>query len=149
MLSRDRCDLDRSSCSNPPAIPGRRGKCCFRDSRLRGSAVLALGVAYKPNIDDVRESPGIEVIDRLSRLGAKVAYNDSHVPRTPKMRRYDLGLSSVQLCLETLQKYDCVMIITHHDAYDWQMIADNARLIVDTRNALAGVKDDRGHIVRA
>ena len=65
------------------------------------------------------------------------------------MRRYDLGLSSVPLTLETLQSYDCVIIITHHDDYDWQMIADNARLIVDTRNALAGVKGDRGHIVQA
>jgi UDP-N-acetyl-D-glucosamine dehydrogenase len=116
---------------------------------LRGSAVLVLGVAYKPNIDDTRESPGIEVMERLLRLGAKVAYNDPHVPRTPKMRRHDLGLSSVPLSPETLQSYDCVIVITHHDAYNWQMIADNARLIVDTRNALAGVKGDRGHIVQA
>jgi len=120
-----------------------------RNKSLRGSAVLVLGVAYKPNIDDVRESPGIEVIERLLRLGAKVAYNDPHVPRTPKMRRHDLGLSSVPLSLETLQRYDCVIIITHHDAYNWQMIADNARLIVDTRNAMAGVKGDREHIVQA
>ena len=66
-----------------------------RKKSLRESAVLILGVAYKPNIDDVRESPGIEVIEKLSRLGAKVAYNDPHVPRTPKMRRHDLGLASV------------------------------------------------------
>jgi UDP-N-acetyl-D-glucosamine dehydrogenase len=120
-----------------------------RNKSLRGSAVLVLGVAYKPNIDDTRESPGIEVMKRLLRLGAKVAYNDPHVPRTPKMRRHDLGLSSVPLSLETLQSYDCVIIITHHDAYNWQMIVDNARLIVDTRNALAGVKGDRRHIVQA
>jgi UDP-N-acetyl-D-glucosamine dehydrogenase len=120
-----------------------------RNKPLRGSAVLVLGAAYKPNIDDTRESPGVEVMERLLRLGAKVAYNDPHVPRTPKMRRHDLGLSSVPLSLETLQKYDCVIIITHHDAYNWQMIADNARLIVDTRNALAGVTGGRGHIVQA
>jgi UDP-N-acetyl-D-glucosamine dehydrogenase len=98
---------------------------------------------------DTRESPGIEVMERLLRLGAKVAYNDPHVPRTPKMRGHDLSLSSVPLSLETLQKCDCVIIITHHDAYNWQMIADNARLIVDTRNALAGVTGGRGHIVQA
>jgi glycosyltransferase involved in cell wall biosynthesis len=110
---------------------------------------MVLGVAYKPNIDDVRESPGIEVIEKLSRLGAKVAYNDPHVPRTPKMRRHDLGLSSVALDPESLQKYDCVIIITNHDTYDWAMIAENAKLIVDTRNAMAGIKSDRsGHIVR-
>jgi len=121
-----------------------------RNKPLRGSAVLVLGVAYKPNIDDTRESPGIEVIEKLSRLGAKVAYNDPHVPRTPKMRRHDLGLSSVALDPESLEKYDCVIIITNHDAYDWNMIADNAKLVVDTRNALAGIKSDRGgHIVQA
>jgi UDP-N-acetyl-D-glucosamine dehydrogenase len=121
-----------------------------RKKPLRGSAVLVLGVAYKPNIDDVRESPGIEVIEKLSRLGAKVAYNDPHVPRTPKMRRHDLGLSSVALDPESLQKYDCVIIITNHDTYDWAMIAENAKLIVDTRNAMTGIKSDRsGHIVQA
>jgi UDP-N-acetyl-D-glucosamine dehydrogenase len=108
-----------------------------RNKSLRGSAGLVLGVAYKPNIDDTRESPGIEIIERLSRLGAKIAYNDPHVPRTHKMRRHDLGLSSVPLSLETLQRYDCVIIITHHDAYNWQTVADNARLIVDPRIWLA------------
>jgi UDP-N-acetyl-D-glucosamine dehydrogenase len=65
------------------------------------------------------------------------------------MRRHDLGLSGVHLSHETLKRYDCVIIITHHDAFNWQKIADNAPLIVDTRNALAGVKRDRRHIVRA
>jgi UDP-N-acetyl-D-glucosamine dehydrogenase len=130
----------------------RRTALALNDRRksLRESAVLILGVAYKPNIDDVRESPGIEVIEKLSRLGAKVAYNDPHVPRTPKMRRHDLGLVSVALDPESLQKYDCVIIVTNHEAYDWKMIADNAKLIVDTRNALAGVKSEcTGHIVQA
>src|SRR5262249_32918826 len=108
-----------------------------RNKPLRGSAVLVLGVAYKPNIDDVRESPGIEVIERLLHLGARVEYNDTHVPRTHKMRRHDLGLSSVELTADSLRKYDSLIVITNHDAYDWQMIADNADLIVDTRNALS------------
>jgi UDP-N-acetyl-D-glucosamine dehydrogenase len=84
-----------------------------QNKSLRGSAVPVLVVAYKPNIDDTRESPGIEIIERLLRLGAKVAYDDPHVPRTNKMRRHDLGLSSVPLILETLRRYDCVIIITH------------------------------------
>jgi UDP-N-acetyl-D-glucosamine dehydrogenase len=116
---------------------------------LRGSAVLVLGLAYKPNIDDVRESPGIEVIERLRELGANVDYNDPHVPHTHKMRQHDLKLASVSLSPESLRKYDSVIIITNHSAYDWQLIADNARLIVDTRNALVGVKGSRGHIVQA
>jgi UDP-N-acetyl-D-glucosamine dehydrogenase len=120
-----------------------------RSRPLRGSAVLVLGVAYKPNIDDVRESPGIEVIEKLLRLGARVAYSDPHVPRTHKMRRHDLDLSSVPLSQETLRKYDCVVIITNHDAYDWQMIADNAPLIVDTRNAMVSIEGRREHIVQA
>jgi UDP-N-acetyl-D-glucosamine dehydrogenase len=116
---------------------------------LRGSAILVLGVAYKPNIDDIRESPGIEVMERLARLGSHIAYNDPHVPKLHKMRRHDLGLSSVAVDPESLRTYDAVIVITNHDTYDWQSIADNARLVIDTRNALAGVSGGRKHIVQA
>ena len=108
-----------------------------------------LGLAYKPNVDDVRESPGIEVIEKLRALGANVDYNDPHVPHTRKMRQHDLKLASVSLRPESLRKYDSVIIITNHSAYDWQLIAENARLIVDTRKVLVGVKGCRGHIVQA
>jgi UDP-N-acetyl-D-glucosamine dehydrogenase len=120
-----------------------------RNKPLRGSAVLVLGLAYKPNVDDVRESPGIEVIEKLRALGANVDYNDPHVPHTRKMRQHDLKLASVSLRPESLWKYDSVIIITNHSAYDWQLIAENARLIVDTRKVLVGVKGCRGHIVQA
>jgi UDP-N-acetyl-D-glucosamine dehydrogenase len=120
-----------------------------RNKSLRGSAILVLGVAYKANIDDIRESPGIEVIEKLARLGARVDYNDPHVPKIPKMRRHDLGLSSVPMNLESLRTYDAVIVITNHDAYDWQSIADNARLVIDTRNAMARVTGARKHIVQA
>ncbi len=116
---------------------------------VNGSSVLVLGLAYKPNVDDVRESPSLELIEKLLELGAKVEYNDPHVPATHKMRNYDLQMTSVELTPENLATYDCVLIATHHQAYDWQMIADHAPLIVDTRNATRGVTGSRDHIVMA
>jgi UDP-N-acetyl-D-glucosamine dehydrogenase len=103
---------------------------------LRGSKVLVLGLAYKPNIEDVRESPSLELIVKLKELGANVDYNDPHVDATHKMRHYDLGMESVPLSKEMLASYDCVLVSTNHDAYDWQLIADHAQIIVDTRNAM-------------
>jgi UDP-N-acetyl-D-glucosamine dehydrogenase len=112
--------------------------------------VLVLGLAYKPDVDDVRESPSFELIELLESFGATVDYNDPHVPRTHHMRNYgDLGMASVTLSAQSLKSYDCVIIATHHSAYDWQMIADNASLIVDTRNAMKDVKGKRDHIVGA
>jgi UDP-N-acetyl-D-glucosamine dehydrogenase len=109
-----------------------------------------LGLAYKPDVDDVRESPSFELIEKLTELGAAVDYNDPHVPATHHMRKYgDLGLKSVPLSSETLSAYDCVLIATHHKAYDWQMIADHSKLIVDTRNAMKNVTGKRDHIVMA
>lgn len=116
----------------------------------KGSQVLVLGLAYKPDIDDVRESPSFELIEKLEELGAHVDYNDPHVPRTHYMRRWgDIGKTSVPLTPDTLRSYDCVLIATNHSAYDWQMIADHARLIVDTRNALGKITGRRDHIVKA
>jgi len=120
-----------------------------REKPVRGSRVLVLGLAYKPNVDDVRESPALVLIEMLRELGAEVEYNDPHVPRTHRMRKHDLQMASVELSAETLAGYDCVLVTTHHDAYDWQMIADNAALIVDTRNALRDVSGPRDHIVLA
>jgi UDP-N-acetyl-D-glucosamine dehydrogenase len=117
---------------------------------IRGSQVLVLGLAYKPDIDDVRESPSFELIEKLTAGGAQVDYNDPHVPQTHYMRHWgDLGKKSVELTAESLKKYDCVLIATNHKAYDWQFIADHGKLIVDTRNAMANVKGPRGHIVKA
>jgi len=121
-----------------------------RGKAVKGSRILVLGLAYKPDVDDVRESPSFELIEKLSDLGATVDYNDPHVPATHRMRKYgDLGMKSVPLTPQTLAGYDCVLIATHHAAYDWQMIADHAKLIVDTRNALRNVTGRRDHIVSA
>jgi UDP-N-acetyl-D-glucosamine dehydrogenase len=121
-----------------------------RGKAVNGSKILVLGLAYKPDVDDVRESPSFELIEKLTELGAAVDYNDPHVPATHHMRKYgDLGLKSVALTPKCLGAYDCVLIATHHKAYDWQMVADHAKLIVDTRNALKSVTGRRDHIVMA
>ena len=120
-----------------------------RGRDIRGSRVLILGLAYKPDIDDVRESPSFELIEGLRDLGAAVDYNDPHVARTHQMRRYDLNMASVSLTAESLASYDAVVISTAHSAYDWALIARHAPLIVDTRNALGDYRGDRSHIVMA
>lgn len=120
-----------------------------RGKAVKGSQVLILGLAYKPDVDDVRESPSFELIEKLIELGARVDYNDPLVAKTHRMRHYDLQMSSVPLDPQRLQQYDCVLIATHHSTYDWQMIADHSKLIVDTRGAMRRVTGDRGHIVLA
>ena len=120
-----------------------------RGKAVKGSRILVLGLAYKPDVDDVRESPSFELIEKLMHLGAKVDFHDPHVTATHKMRHYDLDMKSIELSKQSLAGYDCVLVATHHAAYDWQMIADNAKLIVDTRNALREVKGKRDHIVGA
>ena len=120
-----------------------------RSKSIKGSKILILGLAYKPDVDDVRESPSFELIEKLEELGAEVDYHDPHVPQTHKMRRHDLQMTSIELTAAKLKEYDCVLIATHHAAYDWQMVADNAQLIVDTRNATRQVKGRHDHIVRA
>ena len=120
-----------------------------RGKALKGSRILVLGLAYKPDVDDVRESPSFELIEKLEELGARVDYNDPHVPATHKMRHHDLHMKSIELSPAVLKTYDCVLVATHHQAYDWQMIADNTKLIVDTRGALRAVKGSRQNIVGA
>lgn len=120
-----------------------------RGKAVNGSRVLVMGLAYKPNVDDTRESPSFELIAMLRALGAEVSYNDPHIPVMPSKRDYDLSMSSVELTPENLSTYDCVLIATDHDAYDWDEIARCASLIVDTRGACRYVGGDRGHIVPA
>jgi len=100
---------------------------------VNGSSVLILGVAYKSNVSDHRESPAFEIIEHLRTLGAKVDYSDPHVPHTPKVRRHDLQMTSVDLTPNTLSGYDAVVVVTSHDAFDWEMIFTHAPLVVDTR----------------
>ncbi len=121
-----------------------------RAKAVKGSRILVLGLAYKPDVDDVRESPSFELIEKLTELGATVDYNDPHVPATHKMRKYgDLGMKSVSLTPESLKTYDCVLIATNHKLYDWRLIADHATLIIDTRNALKDITGPRSHIIPA
>ncbi len=120
----------------------RRGKC------LRGARILVLGVSYKKDIDDLRESPSLRIIELLQGQGSEVDYNDPYFPRLHKMRRYDFGLESVQLTPENVSKYDAVVIATDHSSYDYPLIVKNARLVIDTRNATRGVREHRDRIVR-
>jgi UDP-N-acetyl-D-glucosamine dehydrogenase len=114
-----------------------------------GARILVLGLAYKPDVDDVRESPSIELIERLRRIGATVDYNDPHVAATHKMRRHDLRMKSVELTPAAIGSYDAVLIATHHSAYDWRMIAENAKLIVDTRGVMRAFTGCKAKIVQA
>jgi UDP-N-acetyl-D-glucosamine dehydrogenase len=116
---------------------------------VKNSRILVLGLAYKPDVDDVRESPSFELIEKLEALGANVDYHDPHVPQTHKMRHHDLQMKSIDLSPQSLKSYDLVLIATNHSAYDWQLIADNARLIVDTRNAMQRVGSGKSNIVKA
>jgi len=121
-----------------------------RGQSVHGAKVLVMGLAYKPDVDDVRESPSFELIEKLDDLGARVDYNDPHVPATHRMRKYgDLGMKSVPLSPESLKSYDAVLIATNHKVYDWQMVADHAKLIIDTRGATRKVIGRRDHIVMA
>lgn len=100
---------------------------------IKGSRILVLGVAYKRDVGDVRESPALDVIHLLNERGGAVSYHD---PFVPTVRLDGVSLFSVELTAEALAAADCVVIVTDHQAFDWAWVADNARLIVDTRNAL-------------
>ncbi|MDR2945642.1 MAG: nucleotide sugar dehydrogenase [Candidatus Adiutrix sp.] len=104
---------------------------------IKGAKVLILGLAYKKNVDDVRESPSVEVMELLSRQGAVISYHDPHVPAFPHMRRVQFNLKSVKLTEKTLAEADAVVLLTDHAAFDHAFIARHARLIIDTRGAFA------------
>ncbi len=120
-----------------------------RGKPLKGSRILILGLAYKKDVDDVRESPSFKLIEELLQRGALVDYNDPYVPRTWKMREYDFKMESKELTPESLSSYDAVVVSTDHSSYDWDFIVEHARLVVDTRNATKGVTRGREKIVKA
>jgi UDP-N-acetyl-D-glucosamine dehydrogenase len=115
---------------------------------IKGSRILLLGMAYKRDVDDARESPGLELAALLAEKEAEVGYHDPHVPRVTDARR-GIELNSETLSEELLRTVDAVVIVTDHSAYDWQWIADHALLLIDTRNATRNVSGERGHIVVA
>jgi UDP-N-acetyl-D-glucosamine dehydrogenase len=108
-----------------------------RKKCLNGAQVLVLGVAYKRDVDDLRESPALTLIELLRDTGASVAYNDPYLPYVGHGRHYSLNMASTPL--EQLEQWDCVLIVTDHSAYDWARIVQEASLVVDTRNATADI----------
>ena len=100
---------------------------------IKGSRILVLGIAYKKNVDDMRESPAVKIMELLQLRGAKISYSDPYVPEFPKMRNYHFKLSSVPLNINSIAEYDCIVVATDHDVFDWELIKQNAQLIVDTR----------------
>jgi UDP-N-acetyl-D-glucosamine dehydrogenase len=117
-----------------------------RQKSVKGSQILVLGIAYKKNVDDMRESPSVELIELLVAKGARVDYSDPHVPAFPKMRKYHFDLKSVPIDAQNLSSYDLVLIATNHDVFDYEMIRKNSQLIVDTRGVYRTASDN---IVRA
>jgi len=120
-----------------------------RGKSLKGAKVMVLGLAYKKDVDDMRESPSLELIELLRERGAKVDYNDPHIPKAPRTREHDLKMVSRKLTPAVLKRYDAVLISTDHSSYDYQFIVDNAKLVIDTRNATKNVKRGRRKIVKA
>jgi len=115
---------------------------------LRGSKLLVLGVAYKKDVDDLRESPTLKIMEILQKRGADFDYNDPYLPRLHKMRHYDYShMESVPLNSGTLGKYDAVVIATDHSSYDYASIVDSSKLVIDTRNATRRVIRNRAKIV--
>jgi UDP-N-acetyl-D-glucosamine dehydrogenase len=108
---------------------------------VNGSKVLVLGVAYKRDIDDLRESPALTIIELLQKEGAEVSYNDPYFPEVGRGRKYDLQMKCAQL--DNLGSYDCVLIVTDHSDYDYAKIVRESKLIVDTRNATKGIKSPK------
>lgn len=113
---------------------------------INGSKVLVLGIAYKKNVDDMRESPSVMLMEKLRDLGAQVQYSDPHIAVFPKMREHSFDLSSVELTPEAIASFDCVLLATDHDRFDYELIKKHAKLIVDSRGKYL---DRAPNIVRA
>jgi UDP-N-acetyl-D-glucosamine dehydrogenase len=109
---------------------------------LECAQVLVLGVAYKKNVDDVRESPGIKILQTLQDRGAVVCYSDPYVPILRRMREHDLKLASVEIDTALLSRMDCIIVATDHDAFDYTFIQTHAKLIIDTRGRYRGNFDN-------
>src|SRR6202040_4263962 len=115
-----------------------------RQKPLKGPRIMVLGVAYKKDVDDLRESPSLKIIEQLTLRGAKVEYNDPHFPQIHKLRHYNFeGMKSVPIDSKSLAAYDCVLIATDHTSYDYPMIVESSQLVVDTRNATRRIARNR------
>jgi UDP-N-acetyl-D-glucosamine dehydrogenase len=120
-----------------------------RGKVMNGARVLVLGIAYKRDVDDMRESPSVRIIELLHERGAQVVYHDPFVPRVPQMRQHHLDMVSVPLTDEALESADAVLVATDHSCVDYARVVARAQLVVDARNACRGVKVGREKIVKA
>ncbi|MEW6586999.1 MAG: UDP binding domain-containing protein, partial [Nitrospirota bacterium] len=116
---------------------------------IRGARILILGLAYKRDVDDVRESPSLKLMEILKEKGIEVDYNDPYVPTPPKLRKYRVERGSIPLTSENLCQYDCVIIATDHSLYDPEFIVENAQLVVDTRNLIKNPNSHACKVVKA
>lgn len=117
---------------------------------LKGSKICMLGVAYKKDVDDPRESPSFHLLDLLMERGVDFSYNDPHIPKLPKMRHHDVpAMESQELTPEFLASQDCVLIATDHSAYDYDFIVKHSKMVLDTRNATKNVTEGREKIFKA
>ena len=118
----------------------------LRKKAMNGARVLVLGIAYKKNVDDPRESPAVEIINLLSKEGAIVEYSDPHIPSFPNMRKYKFDMESVDITGDKLRKYDLVIVATNHDDFDYELIKRNADMIVDARGVY---REPAENVIRA
>ena len=119
-----------------------------REKAIKNSRILILGVAYKRDVADTRESPSLEIMKLVQEKGAFLSYSDPHVSVIPKMRAHHFEMNSVELTQSSISSYDCVVLVTAHSAFDYDLIAEHAKLIVDTRGAFKAYKNN-SHIVSA
>ncbi|MEM9635223.1 MAG: nucleotide sugar dehydrogenase [Pseudomonadota bacterium] len=118
---------------------------------LNRAKILIVGMAYKKNVDDIRESPSLKLIELLQARGSRIDYHDPHVPRIPSTRAYPQlkGMQSLELSSNMLESYDAVLISTDHDCIDWKLITEHAKLVIDTRNVCARNGYDGDKVVKA
>ncbi|BBH54053.1 nucleotide sugar dehydrogenase [Fluviispira sanaruensis] len=117
-----------------------------REKSLKGSKILVLGISYKKNIDDMRESPSVRMMELLRNKGAILSYSDPHVPIFPKMREHIFDLKSIHLNSDSIKSFDCILLATDHDAFNYELIKNNSNLIIDTRGKY---KEKTDKIVKA
>ncbi len=130
----------------PSYVAGKIAHALNEESKpMRGSRILVLGVAYKEDVADLRESPALDLVRLLREQGADVAYNDPYIP---VLRHDDIAMDGVTLTEEELRRSDCVVIVTPHQGYDWRWVVDNSSLVVDTRNATGGLAGPAARVVK-
>lgn len=116
---------------------------------IKGSNILVLGLSYKKDIDDPRESPSFKLIELLESQGAEVSYHDPYIEKSPAMRHYNVKKDSTDLTVQNLKAFDCVLLSTDHSNFDYQFVYDNSNLIVDTRNAFSHIDDKANKIIKS